>query len=205
MSASAVVDATLTPPVLTEQRRRYLEAEAVFTLAGPLAERRVWRIEKLWPWWRYRVGQDKAVAWHEASHACIAEITGGCYVHRISVVPTNAGDRIIAGFIITSPSAAALPPSSLSPSLIAPTDSETVAKCCLELGGGWRGGVREYHRLHRQAIQLVDEHWPAIRSVAKALSEQRTLDRAAFLAVLDAHHSRQEIEIAATSAFPNRA
>jgi len=70
----------------------------------------------------------------------------------------------------------------------------------VELGGGWRGGVREYQRLHRQAIQLVHEHWPAIRAVAKALSEQRTLDRAAFLAVLESHQSQQEIEIAATSA-----
>jgi hypothetical protein len=201
MNTEAVVEENhdaLSPPGITDERRRILEAEILFTLAGPLAERRVWRIEKLWPWWRFRVGQDKALVWHEASHACIAEITGVYYVHRICVVPTNAGDRIIAGFIITSPSAAALPPSSLSPSLTASTDSETVAKCCVELGGGWRGGVRELHRLRKQAIQMVAENWALIRAIAKVLSEQRTLDRAAFLAVLETHQNEQQIEIAAS-------
>jgi hypothetical protein len=70
---------------------------------------------------------------------------------------------------------------------------------CIELGGGWRGAIREYHRLRRQSIQMVAENWPAIRAVAKALSERRELDRAAFLAVLETRRNEQLIEIAASS------
>ena len=66
-----------------------------------------------------------------------------------------------------------------------PTDSESVARACLELGRDWRGAIREYHRLRRQTIQLVDQHWAAIRLLAQHLSQSRTLTRVEFLAILE--------------------
>ena len=73
-----------------------------------------------------------------------------------------------------------------------------MARACVELGGGWRGAIRELHRLRKQSEALVTEHWSLIRSVAKALSVHRELGRAAFLDVLGTHQVEQLIEIAAT-------
>jgi len=186
MSASAVAEASghdaVSPSDLTDERRRYLEARVVFTAAGRIAEIKAWRCERLWSWWRYRVNEDRAVGYHEAAHAIIAELTTVFYVHQISIVATKVGNRIIGGFVTSSTSPNEFTPAPLSPNL--PTDSQTVARTCLELGRGWRGALREYHRLRRQAETLVNENWPTIRAVAKALSEQRELDRQQFLDVL---------------------
>jgi hypothetical protein len=197
MSASAVAESSghdaLVSPDLSDERRRFLEGRVVFTAAGRIAEKKAWRGEKLWPWWRYRVNQDRANAFHEAAHAVIAELeVEGRFTHFASIVPSSRA----GGYVITSTSADPLPPSPLSSSL--PTDRQTIAKCCLELGSGWRGAIREYHRLHHQAETMVSENWPAIRAVAKALSEQRELNRQQFLDALSTHQSQQFIEIAAT-------
>jgi hypothetical protein len=55
----------------------------------------------------------------------------------------------------------------------------------MKLGRDWRGGVREYHRLHLQAVMLLDANWPLVRAVARALSERRELNREEFLCVLE--------------------
>jgi hypothetical protein len=185
---------------LTDERRRFLETRVLSGLAGPMAERRAWRVEKLWPWWRYRVREDRAAAYHEAAHAIVNEIAEGSYTHFVSVVATRVGVHTIGGFTTssTSPDPSPLAPSPVTS--ILPTDRENVARACVELGGGWKGGLRELHRLRPQAIQLVEEHWPAIRAVAKALSERRELDRSAFLAVLEVHQNEQAIDIAASGA-----
>lgn len=189
---------------LTEERRRILEAEILFTLAGRIGEIRAWRCEPLHSWWRYKINGDRADSWHESSHAILAELTAVFYVHRISLGATKVGNRTFGGFVTCSTSPNEFTPAPLSPSQ--PTDRQTIARACVELGSGWRGGIRELHRLRRQSIHIVDEHWPAIRAVARALSLERELDRAAFLAVLESHQSEQQIEIAASGvAAHNRA
>ena len=105
MSASAVVRCDDSRRrILTDERRRILEAEILFTLAGRIGEMRAWRCEPLHSWWRYKVNGDRADCWHEASHGIVAELTSVFYVHRISLVATKVGNRRFGGFVTCSTS-----------------------------------------------------------------------------------------------------
>lgn len=190
------------PPDLKAEHRRYLETRALSGLAGPLAEKRAWRSERLWSWWRYRVGEDRANSFHEAAHAIVNEIRGR-YTHFISLVAIRSGAYIIGGYTTTSATPDAVLPAPPSSSL--PSDRENVARACVELGSGWRGGLRELRRLRKQAETMVAENWPLIRLVAQYLSQRRTLNREEFLSILEAHQSQQFIEIAAHAGVPNHA